>query len=1375
MAYESKNPARTGKKAQNEDSGKNKHSLISLFSFTTQRHIPILTVGSIFAVFAGCVTPVIAIFLGNIFDAFTSFGANEIDSEVLRAKIMQSCLGLVGLGAAVLFLNGAYFMLFVAFGELQAASIRRMVFAELLKRDVEWFEAQGEGSGAFLSGIQAHIHDLQVATSQPLGLLIQYGCRVLASLILGFYTSWKLSLVTLAGIPLFSVLIAYLSTRMKSSITAQQDQLTHASKIAINAISSIDTIKCLNGQALESRSYASRIQQSAIHYLRQARLNSLQIALIRWMMFGMFVQGFWFGSSLARRGELSSGDVVRTFWACTTAAQSIEQVLPQVIVIEKAKVAALLLKLLVRDYSKDRFAVETKGRLCPSHCEGDIEVKNVSFSYPSQPDRCVLKPSSFFFPAGETTFVIGQSGSGKSTLGQLLMRFYAPTTGQILIDGNPLSSLAINWIRNNATLVEQRSVLFNDTIFHNIVLGYQNHDRKTVSSKDIQEAIDLAMLGNTIHSLPKGLSTSVGPGGSLLSGGQRQRVAIARAKLRDTPILILDEPTSALDQTNRVAVMKAIRGWRKNKTTIIITHEMSQIKGDDFIYILENGSIVQSGYRNDVEKQPGSEKYFHSKIKTKIKTPIAPSLSPARDSCSDTWSLDTLEDVEPIMPRRALHNRRYSWAQHHIPPGLRTSMAAVPIQGFALCSNVADGATHVAVNRQSLLFSPLNINPPEVTRTNYTLVPTDEIEMTQIDGYDSRSNGTLRRRSHGRRSKTRSLRRSQSLKSLHVNSSHNAIPLAPLSQIMSTIWYNLTWRERVVLILGIASALVHASATPIFSYCLSELIATFYVGKDSAKLSMRWSLAVLGVSIGDGASSFFMHYFLEYSAEAWMDTLRKEAFKRILDQPRVWFEKESNKSSRLSSYLNQNGEDMRNLLGRFAGFVIVAAAIMVIAIIWSFFVCWKLTLVALACGPAIYIITRGFEGSNGRWERRCNEGSSVAADIVTETFSEIQTVRTLTLEGYFHRKQAVAIMDCLRLGVKRAIYTGALFGLVEATIIFATALIFYYGGELAANLEFSVDDVVQVFSLLLFGIGYAAQISSWIPQINTSREIATNLIRLSELPKGGSHEHRGFQLLPKLTPIKFENLNFRYPSRPKTLVLKNVSMKISQNSCTAIVGRSGSGKSTIASLLLSLYEAPVSRDLRPTVTLGEEDILRLHVPTLRSQIAIVSQQPTIFPATIFANINYGIDDHSPLASLAAVRVAAQAAGIDEFIASLPMGYSTVIGDGGIGLSGGQKQRVVIARAILRNPQILILDEATSSLDPVSAEVVRQTVQQLVSTRQDLTVIIITHSREMIQIADHVIVLDQGVVVEDGTYKTLSQRVGGKLFELMNDPEDSGEM
>ncbi|KAJ5294217.1 hypothetical protein N7508_009038 [Penicillium antarcticum] len=1337
----------------------------SLFGFTTRRHLPTLVLGLISALAASCVTPALAISLGNVFDSFTSFAAGQIDTGGLGDKIIRNCFGMIGLGAAGWFLNGAYFALFVAFGEMQASEIRSQGFLKLLKRDVEWFEARSEGSGAFLSGIQAHMHEVQMATSQPLGLVLQYTGRSVASLVLGFYTSWSLSLVTLAGIPIFTSIIGLLSSKMKTSIVAQQVELTNASKIANNAITNIDTVKYLNGQTFEHQNFFERIERSATHYLRQARLNSLQIAFIRWMIFGMFVQGFWYGSSLARTGKLSSGEVLRTFWACLTAAQSLEQVLPHMIVMEKGKVASAALKLIARRPANGR---SPSGTRYPEHCEGDIQVKDVSFAYPSQPGQIVLKPSTFLFPAGEITFVIGKSGSGKSTLSQLLMRFYLPTSGEIIIDRNPMEELDINWIRNNITLLEQKSVLFNESILTNIAFGRQNNG--SVTMDDVQECIQLAMLENTIDGLPTGVDTCVGPGGSFLSGGQRQRVAIARAKLRDTPILIMDEPTSALDHTNRVAVMEAVRKWRKGKTTIIITHDMSQIMERDFLYILEQGSIVESGYRYGVELSPVGKTYFDSNV-DKAQIQMESGTSNGVDTEWDNSPRASLDTLRPPMTVRAHHRARLSWAQGHIPSNVRFSSLDINSNRNSVYSVYPLNSAELPIRDPSSHFSFFGERSRKVPQEAAANSPGEEVEMVQLNdqglnpkthsnsqvvlGQNGSPNGKVSRHLHCRPSLQFGGRRISKEK------------MTPLSQIMKTVYPSLSARYRIMLFLGFAAALMHASATPMFSYCLSHLFSTFYAGNNNARLTMTWSLAVLGVSLVDGLASFFMHYFLEVCGEMWMDSFRKNAFKRILDQPRAWFEKEGNESLRLTSCLDQNGEDMRNLLGRFGGYVVVAVSITAMSIIWSLIVCWKLTLVALACGPVIYGITRGFEQTNGLWERRCNAANNVAADVFTETFSNIRTVRALTLEGHFHRKQSNAIDSSLMLGLKRAIYTGMMFGMVESTVIFASALIFYYGGVLAASKEHKVDDIMMVFSMLLFSIGYAVQILSWIPQINTARETAARLIRLTKLPQSGSHEHRGTLTVSKITPIMLNNVNFRYPSRPTTLVLKNVSFTIPRNSCTALVGRSGSGKSTVASLLLALYEAPMSTNGKPAITLGGEDILRFHVPTLRSQISIVSQQPTIFPGTIHENISYGIDKHTSIATSYSVCAAAAAAGIDDFISSLPRGYETVIGDGGVGLSGGQKQRVVIARALLRRPQILILDEATSSLDPAGAELVRQTMQQLVAARHGLTVIIITHAKEMIEIADHVVVLDQGIVVEDGPCRVLS-----KTYDFLCGPEEA---
>ncbi|KAJ8188268.1 hypothetical protein LV164_004772 [Aspergillus fumigatus] len=1237
-------------------------------SFTTKNHLPTLSLAMALALLASSVTPIFAILLGDIFHSFTSFGGGDISGDDLLRKVKRNGIALSGLGIASWVLNGTYFSLFIVFGELQVSNARTRIFEELLRRDQEWFETHKDGSNAFLSYLQAQISELQIATSQPLGLIMQYTFRTIIALGLAFYTSWSLAFITLAGIPAFSAIVAFLSSRIKPRIEAQQVELNRASKVANNATSLIDTVKCLNGQVLELRDFSLKINSAAAQYLKQAHLNSLQIAVIRFMMFGMFIQGFWYGTALTTSGKLTAGEVLRTFWACLTAAQSIELALPQVIVMEKGKVAAIMLKDLLNDRRVKKRPEELEGASYPRYCEGDIEVCD--------------------------------------------------------------------------------SVLFNESVLTNIAFGRRAHE--TVTKGDVRECIDLAMLRDTIDSLPNGLDTCVGPGGSFLSGGQRQRVAIARARLRDTPILIMDEPTSALDGINRIAVMKAIREWRRGKTTIIITHDMSQIMDQDYVYVFEHGSVVQSGYRHELENSPAKEKYFRfserqtlSKSHPKPEVPYVNGETQEIIDFPNTICVSNFGFKEtPVLSRRTpsqpkntqLFDRRMEETQ--LAAGLRNVVKAASQAEISIPDGVAMPMCELSMaqSRRSLISAHrLRLHRASLTPLVPAINDSRPIKRPQY----ARGNTPLSR-------------------------PHRL----SMNQIMRTLVPSLTLRQRLLLLLGVIAALVDATATPVFSYCLSQLFQSFYDIKVS---SLRWALAVLGVALIDGSASYFMHYLLEASGQAWVDQLRKEAFRRVLDQPRQWFDEESNSPSRITACLDQNGEDMRNLVGRFGGYVLVAVAITMTAVIWCLVVCWKLTLVALSCGPVIYAITRGFEGTSGLWQGRCNEVARNASDVFVETFSEIRTVRTLTLEPFFHKKYLMAASKCMKICLKRAACTGILFGLVESTIIFVSGLIFYYGALLTSS-GYTVENVMTVFSMLLFSIGYASTVLSWIPQISASQYMATQLLRLTNLPVGQSHEHKGDKRPLKAAPVKIRSLTFRYPSRLDAPALRNVTLAIAENSCTAIVGGSGSGKSTIASLILSLYETPLSMCKTPTISIGGLDIRQLHTPSLRSLISIVSQQPTVFPGTIHHNICYGLRDESPLRELHNVRTAAQAAGIDDFIVSLPDGYSTIIGDGGVGLSGGQAQRLAIARALVRRPQVLILDEATSSLDPESAKVIRQTVQRLVSARLGLTVIIITHAREMMEIADNIVVLQQGSIVEQGPYEVLARRRGGKLKALIDDSE-----
>ncbi|KAF6231907.1 hypothetical protein HO173_009744 [Letharia columbiana] len=1337
--------------ADDEENNFAKHaSWRSLFNFTSKWDTPPLLLALIFSIAAGIIAPALAVFLGKIFDLFTNFGAGEISGSDLLKKVSANAIVLVALGTASGLLHAGYFTVWLVFGELQAKHVREMLFDSMLEKDMGWYDMRTDGIDTLVSRLQTHVRDLQLATSQPLGFAVQDGVTTLAALGLAFYYSWSLTLVTLSTVPVLAVALAWNSARMQPSIEAQTKELTKASKIVNNALSAIDTVKCFNGQDFERWQYREAVKRAARYYLYQVQANALQIGGLRLITLGMFVQGFWFGSHLVQTGQKNPGDILTAFWACLMATQAFEQIQPEVIVLEKGRAAGATLKSILGQMEVGLEIARMSGRTVPLFCAGDIEVRNVSFSYPSRPDQPALSSASFYFPAGETTFIVGRSGSGKSTLGNLLMHFYNVECGEILIDGHPINNLDINWLRNNVTLVQQQSVLFNESVFKNIAFGHRDHGR--VRKEEVKRAIETALLQHTISDLPQGLDTVVGTGGSAVSGGQRQRVSIARARLRDTPILILDEATSALDHISKSLLVEGIREWRQGKTTIVITHDMSQVQDEDYAYVLDSGVVIQEGFKNTLEKSDLGP--FQQREKSIINFPatqaryrelsqgLRSSSCPARVAPL-TRKKSEISMVTQIQPKKGLVSAMLKPQPENVRRPLQAFVPASPPTSTRQLSVARSKFQHHQreISQQSDISGP--ISPLWVHDVKAVEMTRRESDVLDIKAYAKQQESALYSSVASPRDPTRKRKPPKAEKPR---------PIAPMKKILMTVWPALTWEKRMVLVLGFLCAGVHAAATPTFSWVFSKLLATFYLAdhRERSHMARQWSLMVLAIAVVDSSAAFSMHFLLEYCGQAWIDTLRIEAFKRVLDQPRSWFEKDRNSVSRLTECLDRSAEEMRNLLGRFAGYVFVAVTMVTMAIIWSLVLSWRLTLVGLASAPFMYVVTRTFETVSGHWENRSNDAATAANTVATETFSNIRTVRALTLEGHFRKKYAEAISTALKVGLKRSAYSGFFFGLSESGILFVTALIFYYGAILVSTGAHTTETILTVFTMLLFSMSQANNIIAFVPQMNSSRDTATRLLRLAFLPHRSSHEGTGHIRLSHPGPITFTDTTFAYPARPDHPVLSSLNLTLHPGTSTALVGASGCGKSTIASLLLALHPPDSG-----TLTINHVPISHLHTPTLRTLIALVPQQPALFAATVAANIAYGLPESSPLASPPSIRAAATAARVHDFILSLPQGYGTPVGAGGAGLSGGQTQRIALARALVGRPGLLVLDEATSGLDGETAAEVRETVRRLAGC--GVGVLVVTHQRAMMEGCGEVVVLKDGRVAERGGFREL---VGG---------------
>lgn len=625
-------------------------------------------------------------------------------------------------------------------------------------------------------------------------------------------------------------------------------------------------------------------------------------------------------------------------------------------------------------------------------------------------------------------------------------------------------------------------------------------------------------------------------------------------------------------------------------------------------------------------------------------------------------------------------------------------------------------------------------------------------------------------------------------------------PIAPdigrdlsIHEILATVWPVLDKTNRIRLVLGIAACMVAAICNPVFSFVFAQLVAAFWAPPAEMRATgQTWAIRLTIIGAADGLATFAAFYLMQYAGQAWVTSLRVEALKRILSQPKQWFDVPTHSPGRLAVVLDRDAEEMRNLVGRFVPIILIVVTMMTGGLIWALVVSWRLTLVTLASAPAVYAATQAIGSVSGKWEATCNTMADTTGAVSVETFLNIRVVRALTLEHHFSSKHHRLTESTFRVGVQRGLWTGFFYGLNQAMPNWLTALVFWYAAVLLTSpgATISASGIMQVINLLLFSIGTAAAMLDSIPQIAHAKATSVRVLHHAALSYTSSHEGRGDVRVLTPFPIEMTALQFAYPvahgsQDVPNKVLRNVNLRIGRGDCVGIVGASGCGKSTIANLILRLYEPSVDhqpegemqnhashpihvrrQDPRPS-GLSYAGVPASDVSTsiLRTYTAYVPQHPFLFPATIRENIVYGLHPDSPYRDLSCVVAAARLACIHDFIISLPEGYSTLVGEGGLGLSGGQAQRVSIARALVRKPELIVLDEPTSSLDAEGAEGVRKAVQSLMGQNrraeegERLTIVIITHSRMMMKIVSRIVVMDEGFVAEEGGFAELLDRKG----------------
>lgn len=568
--------------------------------------------------------------------------------------------------------------------------------------------------------------------------------------------------------------------------------------------------------------------------------------------------------------------------------------------------------------------------------------------------------------------------------------------------------------------------------------------------------------------------------------------------------------------------------------------------------------------------------------------------------------------------------------------------------------------------------------------------------------------------------------------------------------------------ERPFLYVGSFAALINGAGYPALALLFASAMQAFMVSPDMyhwMRSEMnKYSGFLFMVGMIELLAYFVQIYCLGWCSEHLVRNIRHSVFTHLLRMDVAFHDEDENTTGSLTSTLSKDAQYVQGLGGATFGQILSSLCTIVIGVIIAICYTWRLGLVCTACVPLI--IAAGFfrfwilTHLNLRGKKVYGQSASYACEATTS----IRTVVTLTREDYVYNDYLLKVESQVADSARANIYSATLFAASQSLNLLISALGFWYGSTLMKDGIIDTNKFFVAFVSVVFGCQSAGSIFSFTPDMGKAKTATQNIANmLAVLPELDVDSTEGIILDHNEVQgdITFEDVRFRYPTRPQVPILRGLNLNIKKGQYVALVGSSGCGKSTTIALIERFYDV-----LSGAVKLDGVDIRDININSYRSCISLVQQEPVLFSGTVRENILLG----SPRDDVTEEEMiqAAEMANIHSFVMSLPDGYDTYCGSKGSLLSGGQKQRVAIARALIRNPKILLLDEATSALDSESEKIVQAALDQAAKGR---TTIAVAHRLSTIQNADIIYVFEEGRVLESGTHQELLANKS-KYYELV---------
>lgn len=1217
-------------------------------------------IGFLAAIASGALPPLMTLIFGSSVNYFNDFEEGRRSGQDLYNKMTANALWLLYLFIGRLVLVYVHSTCFGIVGIRVTSALRLDFVRSLLRQDVSYIDSCS--SGALSSTITNNADMVENSSTEKVGSLIQNLSMFITAFVVAFTQQWKLTFVTATTLPVLFAGYAItfgLDAKIEAEIMEIYNQ---AAGLVQEALGSVRIVTAFDARARLSHKYDASLAKAQTLGFRKGPVIGGQWSVEFFTTYCAYALAWYYGIKLLNRGEAGGGgQIISVLLAVLLATTAASNVAPGFGDFAKGSAAAKGMFAII-DRQSQIDALDKSGKQ-PPQCEGSIELRNVSFAYPSRPSEQVLRDVSLAFDAGKVTALVGSSGSGKSTIVGLIERWFDPTCGRIYLDGHDIAELNLGWLRGHIGLVQQEPVLFSDTIYNNIAHGlYRTPMDKLPESEKrelVRQACVQAFADDFIQELPQKYDTRVGESGALLSGGQKQRIAIARSIISDPQILLLDEATSALDPEAESQVQASLDNVSKKRTTILIAHKLATVQKADKIVVMNRGQVIEEGTH------------------------------------------DQLLDLR--------------------------------------------GAYHELVNAQNL-GTGFNGSPKPLTTAASAASVVDK-SSSQDDLVESRQSVVEQEKSE-EDDKT-------------PDEDQDVSRKLSLIKVLGTIFrqQRTAWP---LFFFGIVSSTIGGGMFPGQAVLFGYSIPTLQIppSDNLVKQGSFWALMYFVFSLGILVCYLGVGFFWTMASSHASRFYRREYFDAMLRQDVAFFDVRGHGAAEMTSRLSLHPEAIRNMVNTNMALIIIIFVDVLSTSILAIAVAWKFGLVVVAAGmPTLfcagYFRLRLEMANHDRLKNMYLE----CARFASEAVSSIRTVSSLTLEHKVLDSFQSRLDECSRRELRSKVVTMLVHAFAESVSLAVTSLAFWYGGKLLSQREYALRDFFIAFMAVLVGSQTAGILFGYSSDVSKAHAAANHIIALREskppinTSTGSKVTAKGSEKAPV---IEFRDVNFAYASRPNHNVLNGLNLCIQKGQSIGIVGASGCGKSTIIALLERFYDVTSGQLLVEGTPLSQLDVHH-H----RSNIGLVSQDTMLFQGSIRENILLGLQNDNEDETIADERVerACRSANMHDFILSLPEGYSTDVGNRGVALSGGQRQRLAIARALIREPDLLLFDEATSALDTANEALVQQSIESVARERLERTTIMVAHRLSTIKRCDCIFVLHKGKVVEQGTHDELVGRRG----------------